>query len=178
MAIRKKKLGPFLFVLLWTLLVLYPCPTELVTSIRRLIAPPVDPQAVEKIISLLPSRKDPALVERFILQKFPYQYDWQNYNLPWYFPTAEEAMKKGTGDCKTRFIILASTFEALGISYEAFISPSHIWVYYEGKKENSIENKKAVLIRRDGEKLSLKLPEISWLENLEVFMKPSGFICL
>lgn len=169
MAFRKKQLGTFIFVLLWTLLVLYPRPAELVTSMRRLIAPPVDPRAVEKIISFLPSREDPAQVEKFILQEFPYRYDWQNYNLPWYFPTAEEAMKKGTGDCKTRFIILASTLEALGISYEAFISPSHIWVYYEGKKDSSIENKEAVLIRRDGEKLRLRLPEISWLENLEVF---------
>lgn len=170
MALRRKQLGTFIFVLLWTLLVLYPRPAELLTSMRRLLAPPVDPQAVEKIIFLLPSKEDPALVEKFILQEFPYLYDWQNFNLPWYFPTAEEAMEKGGGDCKTRFIILASTLEALGISYETFISPSHIWVYYEGKKDSGIENKEAALIRWDGEKLSLKVPEeVSWPENLEIF---------
>lgn len=169
MSPRKKHfVGPFIFVLLWTLLVLYPRPTDLAASIHRLFEPSANPLAVEKIIPLLPSKEDPALVEEFILQVFPYRYDWLNYNIPWYFPTAEEAMEKGAGDCKTRFIILASTLEALDIPYEAFISPSHIWVHYEGKKENRIENKEAVLMRQDGEKFSFELPEINWQENLKI----------
>jgi len=164
-----KRLSSLLFVLLWTLLVLYPRPADLATSICRLLIPPTDPLAAEKLIPRLPSRDDPALVEEFIMQEFPYCYDWQNYNLPWYFPTAEEAIEKGAGDCKTRFIILASTLEALDIPYEAFISPSHIWVYYQGKEENPVESRAAVLFYRDGGKLRFKLPEVNWRESLNVF---------
>ena len=164
-----KRLGPLIFAFFWTLLVLYPRPADLLTSIHRLFIPPTDPQAVEKLIPLLPSSDNPALVEDFILQEFPYRYDWLNYNRPWYFPTAAEALEKNAGDCKTRFIILASTLEALGISYETFISPYHIWVYYEGKTENSIENKEAVLLRSDGGKIRVKFPEIKWQESSKIF---------
>ncbi len=165
----KKHLGIFIFILLWTLLVLYPRPADLSASIYRLFKPPTNPQAVEKLISLLPDREDPALVEKFILQEISYRYDWLNYNLPWYFPTAKEAMEKGTGDCKTRFIILASTLEALAIPYQPYISPSHIWADYEGKKENDTENEKAILLRRDGNRLRFERPEINWRENAQLF---------
>ncbi|HHU75540.1 MAG TPA: hypothetical protein GXZ24_01390 [Firmicutes bacterium] len=172
---KKYPIRSIVFFLLWMLLVLYPCPADLATSIYRLFAIPTDPLAVEKILSLLPNREDPALVERFILQSFPYRFDWLNYNRPWYFPTAEEAMEKGAGDCKTRFIILASTLEALDIPYEFFFSPSHIWVYYEGKKESSMENRKAALVHKGGDKLYFRLPKINWQENMALICEAYWF---
>ena len=84
-------------------------------------------------------------------------------------------MEKGAGDCKTRFIILASTLEALDIPYEFFFSPSHIWVSYEGKGENPTENKEAALMHKGGEKLSLKFPEMNWQEDMTLFCEAYWF---
>jgi hypothetical protein len=127
-----------LLVIAWVLLVLYPNPANLVTSVVRLAAPTVDAAAVEPLADSLPS--DPATIEKWVLQNIPYHYDWQVYGMPWYCPTIDEVLDSGTGDCKARAIVLASILEAKGIPYQINVSPTHVWVHYDGKVDNSIEN--------------------------------------
>ncbi|MEW5922127.1 MAG: transglutaminase domain-containing protein [Bacillota bacterium] len=164
---KNRRLALF-FLLLWSFLVLYPRPTALGESLYRLIVPPVETGAVVPLISGLPSGADPAALEKYILETFPYQHDWQVYGYPWYFPTTAEAVQKGKGDCKTRFIVLASLFEALQVPYELFISPTHIWIYYVGKEETSLENLEVALFYRDDDKLTFKLPRMNWRESAAV----------
>lgn len=139
-------------------------------SIYRLLNPPVNAQTAETFIPLLADPNDPEAIEIFVLENIPYSYDWQAYDLPWYFPTVEEALKNEKGDCKTRFIVLASLFEALLIPYELYISPTHIWINYEGKMDNKIENFDSAVFYYDhiGEPV-LKIPQIDWKGSLDIF---------
>ncbi len=159
------------FALTWILLTLYPRPTMLGQSLYRVFNPPVDADAVQQLVLGLPDFDSPDQLEQHLLDQVPYQYDWQTYNLPWYFPSLEEAVLKGAGDCKTRLIILASTFEALTIPYELHTSPVHIWISYPGKIESSIENEAAAMYVLDGERVRFQLPQIDWAHGAEVFWK-------
>jgi hypothetical protein len=116
----------------------------------------VDSAAVAHLVAISPD--DPEELERFVLRNWPYQYDWQTYNAPWYFPTVTQALAKQTGDCKTRFVVLASLFEAKGIPYRQTVSLSHIWLHYEGKQESSIEQDQFAWLVRDEQGTSLRIP--------------------
>lgn len=143
--------------LLWVLFVLYPNPLQLGRSIQRILQPPVKPEMVLLLAAEAPEQ--PRAIEEYVLETFPYQYDWQTYGMPWYFPTLEETLEKGTGDCKTRFIVLASIFEARNIPYQLSFSLSHFWVNYEGKVENSWETgENAFLMREEDGSLKLQVP--------------------
>jgi transglutaminase-like putative cysteine protease len=156
-----------LLLILWVLLVLYPNPLSLATSVRRLATPRVDPAAVESLAASLPS--DPAAIEEGVLRTVPYRYDWQVYGMPWYFPTVDEVLKNGAGDCKARAIVLASVLEAKGIPYQINSSPIHVWVDYEGKAANPLENPDAGFYEVDPETgaRSLHLPSISFSEVMD-----------
>ncbi len=142
--------------LLWTLFVLYPNPVRLALSVGRIINPPLDAGAVSELARTLPA--DPAQIERHILRTFPYQYDWITYGVPWYYPSVSEALEQGTGDCKTRFVVLASIYEALDIAYSQVFSLSHYWVTYEGKRETALEAQHNAWLVRDEEGSRLQVP--------------------
>lgn len=161
---KNRRLAIF-FLIFWTYLVLYPRPAALGESLYRLLVPPVQVEAVTPLIPGLPFEANPVELERHILNLFPYHHDWQIYGYPWYFPTTAEAMQKGKGDCKTRFIVLASLFEALQVPYQLLISPTHIWISYPGKEETTLENMEAALFYRDGEETIFKLPRVDWLQS-------------
>lgn len=163
-----KRLSLF-FILVWVTFVLYPQPTALGKSIYRLFDPPVAPGSIGVMLEALPSQVEPPEIEEYILTAVPYSYDWQVYNLPWYFPTVEEALLKGTGDCKSRFIVLASVLEALGIPYELYLSPTHIWINYAGKRETGLENRDAALLYAEEGKFLVKLPRVELQASLDMF---------
>lgn len=163
MMIRKLRDTPIknkhllLVTALWILLVLYPNPLNLVQSLYRTLNPPVRPEAVQHMVAVVP--QNPADLEQYVLETYPYQYDWVTYQMPWYFPTLEEALAQGTGDCKTRFIILASLFEAMEIPYQQSFSLSHFWLSYDGKAENSWEmEQNAFLVREEDGSVRLQVP--------------------
>ena len=148
-------------VVLWVLLVLYPNPLRLAASLQRLANPRVDTKAVQTLAESLPS--EPAAIEEAVLDSVPYCYDWEVYAMPWYFPTVDEVLEKGRGDCKARAIVLASVLEAKGIPYRINSSPTHVWVDYDGKVEDELENSGAGFYKIDpqtGTK-SLHVPKIS-----------------
>ncbi len=147
---------------LWFLLVLYPNPARLVASIYRLKKPPVMPARVSEIAGQL-EYNSPSEIQYFVYSQLPYHYDWEVYNMPWYFPTLDEAIQNGKGDCKARFLLFASLMEELDIPYYKNISLTHIWVGYEGKQENTLENpnESMIVIDENGQaRLTLPRPDL------------------
>jgi hypothetical protein len=158
-----------LFLALWILLVLYPNPRLLAYSLHRLNNPPVMPLAVSDLAGQL---KDytPCEIKEFVYSEIPYRFDWEVYNMPWYFPTLEETLQNGSGDCKARYLLFASLLEELQIPYYKSISLTHIWVGYEGKPENDLENLEASLIIVDQEgKTRLSLPRADLKRSWRTF---------
>ncbi len=141
----KKNLLLLLIAAAWTLLVLYPNPVHLFTSIYRLKNPPVMPLQVSDLALELEGAA-PYEIEQFVYKRIPYQFDWEVYNMPWYFPTLEEALQKESGDCKARYLLFASLLEGLEIPYQKNISLTHIWVGYEGKTDSRLENSSESMI--------------------------------
>jgi transglutaminase-like putative cysteine protease len=161
---------PVLLVL-WVVLVLYPNPLKLPVSLHRLASPQVDPGAVESLAASLPS--EPADIEKAVLEMLPYRYDWQAYSMPWYYPTVSEALDRGQGDCKGRAIVLASVLEAKGIPYQVNSSPTHVWVDYPGKQQNSAENPDVGLygVDPDTGARSFHFPRISVVNSFRIFWR-------
>ncbi len=152
--------GPL--IALWILFVLYPNPFNIGVSVFRVFNPDIDPVAVAPITEGLPD--EPAEVEREILRRIPYRYDWQVHGMPWYFPPTARVVQAGVGDCKARAVVLASVFDRLGIPYRFNSSFVHVWVDYEGKHETAFENPDARFYQQDpetGERF-FKLPKIEW----------------
>jgi len=158
----KRHLTKFLLLAAWILFVFYPNPWNLVASVYRLKNPPVIPFQVAHIAMELEGTT-PNEIEVFVYNRVPYQFDWEVYNMPWYFPTLDEILQNESGDCKSRYLLFASLMEELNIPYQKNISLTHIWVGYEGKKESNLENVRESFITVDqyGQvRLSLPRPDI------------------
>ena len=158
-----------LILILWILFVLYPNPSKLVISVHRVFNPDINPGVVEAMLGDFPS--EPVAIEKAVLEKMPYRYDWEIHSMPWYFPTVEEAMEKEEGDCKARAIVLASILEAKNIPYRINSSPIHVWVDYEGKIETSLENPRVNFYQHDPEtgERWFQFPEIDLREAINSF---------
>ncbi len=156
------------FTLLWLFLVLYPNPYHLYESIHRTINPPINPVAVEGLLYNW-AVPDPEVIEKYVLDLITYQYDWTTYSMPWYFPTVEEVLSRGAGDCKSRMIVLASIFQTLDIPYEIRYSVNHFWVHYETRTENRLERGNVAFLASGPAGASLQMPEIDYKVTLRAF---------
>lgn len=133
----------------WLLLVCYPNPWVLVRNGLRYARFPVDPAVLAVVPFVVPA--DPVAIEAAVLENVRYEYDWRQYGVPWYVPTAAEVVTSGRGDCESRAVLLASLLAARGIPYRLQASPVHIWVDYPGKRPNRLENSAvAMMERKDG----------------------------
>lgn len=149
-------------MLAWVLVMLYPDPGVLVRSARNVIESRPDPAAAKALAASLPD--DPALIEAYVIERhLPYSFDWQAYGVPWYFPTAAEALSAGRGDCESRAIALASILAAKGIPFDLRMAFGHIWVDYPGKAATLGENAGLEIAGRREGRLFFK-----WPENLDV----------
>lgn len=156
-----------LFVIFWILFVLYPNPLNLIVSMQRVFSPDIDLDAVEPLLANLPSA--PTAIEKKVVERIPFCYDWEVHGMPWYFPTTKAVLEKGKGDCKARAIVLASIFEGKHIPYRINCSPIHVWVEYEGKTETSLENPRVKFYQQDpetGEKF-FQIPDIGLREVMD-----------
>lgn len=161
---RLRRSHKLLLILVWTLLVLYPNPSLLAVTMARSLNPPIDASAVRTISSELPD--NPAQIERQVIEKYvPYAYDWTVFSVPWYFPTPAEVLLHGQGDCEARAVVLASIFEEKQIPYDFTVSPTHIWVKYKGKVENSVESSAAAFVEHKDGVYRVKLPSEFDLES-------------
>jgi hypothetical protein len=169
----KSRIFGIIFLFLWSFSVLYPNPTKFFTTLSRLQDPPVN-YLVEELKPLLRDSygKTPKEIEKMVKEEVPYSYDWEVYNLPLYFPTVEEVMKNGTGDCKSRFLITASIFEYYQIDYSMLLSPVHVWISYEGRPETKSEKQEIVVQEVTEEGIKVKIPEkIDWEDSRKTFYK-------
>ncbi len=172
-----------IFFFTWVFYVCYPWPLDLTKSVYRFVYQQTDPSS-EKLSFFIEKHslgEDPFEIEEFVFKKISYSHDWQVYNMPWYFPTVEEVLKKEKGDCKARFILIASIFESFNIPYQLFFSPTHIWINYPGRQETRFENEEVALfftgeiesidsiifLSRDN--FGLKFPEVDWNDSREIF---------
>jgi len=165
-----------LILILWILFVLYPNPLNLIISIQRVLNFDADPGAVEFMLNDLPS--DPVDIEKAVLARISYHYDWELYGMPWYFPTVEEVLERGAGDCEARALVLASVLEAENISYQVHASPIHIWVEYENKQETSIENAQVEYYQYDpqtGER-RFQIPHIALNKVMDSFWQDFWYL--
>ncbi len=121
----------------WVLVMLYPDPGVLVRSVRNISGAHADPAAAAELAAKLPD--DPRLIEAHVLGT-AYGYDWQTFGVPWYFPTAAEAIQAEQGDCESRALALASLLTAKDIPNELRVAINHIWVDYPGKQPTLLEN--------------------------------------
>ena len=64
-----------LLLILWVLFVLYPNPLKLIISIQRVFSPDIDAGAVASIMNDFSS--EPVAIERAVLEKITYRYDWK-----------------------------------------------------------------------------------------------------
>jgi hypothetical protein len=142
-------------VLAWVLVALYPDPGMLVRAVINISEARADPAAAASRAAALPG--DPQQVEAAVLAT-PYAYDWQTWGVPWYFPSADEALRAPQGDCESRALVLASLLTAKGIPNELRVALNHIWVEYPGKRATLLENSAIEIAgHRDG-RFFLKLP--------------------
>lgn len=142
----------------WVAVVLYPDPGVFVRSLRNSLQLRVDPSAAAELAARLPD--DPRLVEAYVLERqVPYAYDWQSAGVPWYFPSATEALAARRGDCESRAMVLASVLTAKGIPNELRMSIGHIWVDYPGKRINASENAGLEIAGRREGRPFLRLPQ-------------------
>ena len=161
----------------WVLVVLYPDPTVLVRSVRNTVAPRPDPVAARVIAARLPN--DPRVIEAYVLERqVPYAYDWRSAGVPWYFPTAAEALSAGRGDCESRALALASILTAKGIPNSLRVSFDHIWVDYPGKQANALENAGLVLAGTRNGRFFIHWPKDFHLgqevdDNVAIFWTPA-----
>ncbi len=174
-----------LFLALWILLVSYPNPVNLVISIHRFLNPAVDPGAVEFMLDTFPDNA--ADIEKVVLARIPYGLDWELYGMPWYFPTVEEVLERGRGDCKARALVVVSVLQAKGIPSQVTSSPMHVWADYEGKPGSAIENAQVTFYQHDPETGTrwFRVPEIdlsqimgSWRQQLWTPMPTSRRVLL
>lgn len=155
---RRNALKTIIMLLIWTFFVCYPNPYIFIRNFIRYVRFPVDPSIIEFINEDIPD--DPSKIEIFVRKLIKYEYDWKNYGVPWYVPSAIDAVERQKGDCESRAIVFASILKAKDIPYSLKASLVHIWVEYEGKKPSKIENDEVAFIGKVDNKYRLKLPDL------------------
>jgi transglutaminase-like putative cysteine protease len=156
-------------LLLWTIVVLYPNPYLLYISAQRAWSPPVDPQAVRALAATLPNNG--RAIEAAVMHKIvPYAVPWDTYGVPWYFPTADEVLAAGQGDCEAQAVVLASLLRAKGIPARFVGSIDHLWVDYPGKHATAYENTTvAIAAQRPDGSYHFKWPRLqNWRTSWEI----------
>jgi hypothetical protein len=137
--------------------VLYPDPTRLLVSIKRLVHFPVDAAAVQPIARTLPN--DYKAVEDYALATVPWENAWKVYGMPWYFPTVQEVMADKAGDCQGQALLIASILQAKGMPYTINYSFDHVWIDYPGKTVTALEDPATSFVSNKGKGWLASLPD-------------------
>ncbi len=127
-----------------TFLVLYPDPRLFIRTIRheRMIDELSDPSCpslvpvLEEFEGFLAESGAAEIsreqllteVERFVLRRVPYAFDWEVWGVVDYLPTLPELLAKGREDCDGRAVLAAAILRARGIDAHLVGDPRHLWV--------------------------------------------------
>ena len=152
-----RRLLTLLVIVAWVGLCLYPDPRPLLSSLVRLVRPPIEAAAAAGLAQDLPS--DPAAIEAFVEGYAPYKTAWALYGLPWYFPTVAEVVADRGGDCQARAILTASIFQAKGLPYTFHYSFDHVWVDWPGKQVTQLDDPATAFVSDSGKGWLAGLPD-------------------
>lgn len=67
-------------------------------------------------------------VERVVLERVPYAWDWDIWGAVDYWPTVAEVFQKGREDCDGRAVVAASLLRRMGIDARLVSDFLHVWV--------------------------------------------------
>ncbi len=151
---------------LTVLIVCFPYPSRFVSHVRHwsdpnaLIEP--DAPAIQPFVDELrpmladdpPPREALKRVERYVLEKIPYAWDWVTWGTADYLPTVTEAVEMGREDCDGRAVVAASVLQSLGFNAQIVTDLSHVWVKTDqgelmgpGKKKAIVATEKGLRVR-------------------------------
>jgi hypothetical protein len=134
------KWGVFALV---TLAVCFPYPRLLARHVRHWRDPnaliqPDAPELAPMLADLrnqLPSDAPPPMalmhVQRFVLDRVKYEWDWNTWGLADYLPTVSEVVATGKEDCDGRAVVAASLLKGLGYDAKLVTDFAHVWVRTE-----------------------------------------------
>jgi hypothetical protein len=144
------RVGLLLTTLAGLAVLAYPRPRLLARTLRHAWRPDIDAAAVDELAAGLSD--DPDAIRAEVLSAIvPHERDWAVFGVPYYFPTLQEALENGRGDCKSQVLVLASLLSAKGIPYRLLASLDHVWAEYSGKTPTAMEDPAvAVAEYRDG----------------------------
>jgi len=133
----------WLIVIVTVFLVQFPYPSLLIQHINRWRNPNdlIEPNApaLEPWVAALTQKMEAAkspqqalrLVEFYVYENLPYEWDWNNWIIADYLPTVEEALAKKSEDCDGRAVVAASLLARFGYSPEIVTDFAHVWVRTE-----------------------------------------------
>ena len=123
------------------LFALYPNPMLLIRQIAHLLdtesliepglpaMPQINGEIDQLIVTNTPVLTEFKAVERYVLRRIAYQYDWHGWwNLD-YWPTAAEVWERKREDCDGRAVLAASILRARGHAEARLVANlQHVWV--------------------------------------------------
>ncbi|MCO6436269.1 MAG: transglutaminase domain-containing protein [Phycisphaerae bacterium] len=146
-------------------LVCFPYPDQFVRHAARWRSPQalVEPDnpglepLVEELRPRLENVTDPhqvlGVVERFVYEKVPYDWDWNTWGAADYIPTVTEILAKGREDCDGRAVLAASLLARLGYDAQIVTDFTHVWVKTPQGETMGPGKRKAVVATPEGIKL-------------------------
>ncbi len=69
-----------------------------------------------------------ALVQKVVLQRVPYSFDWETWGVAEYLPTVDDVLRAGREDCDGRAIVAASVLRRMGYDATLVTDLLHMWV--------------------------------------------------
>ncbi len=98
-----------------------------------------------QIGSDLPPAEALKTVERFVLERLPYAWDWETWGTADYMPTVTEALEMGREDCDGRAVVAASLLKNLGFDARIVTDFAHVWVQTDKGDTMSPGRSKAIV---------------------------------
>ena len=150
-----------LFIIL-VLIVLFPRLDLFPKHVRRYVDPNtlINPHSTElsKIIKEFEVMRDPSWsrsqlmdnIEKFVIHKIRYAWDWELWGNADYFPTVEEIIREGKEDCDGRAILAASILRRYGFDSILVTDLQHLWVKTDIGETMGPGKKKAVQYTEEG----------------------------
>ena len=122
-----------------------------------------DAPALQPLVAAVRLQVDPDLppaealkkVERFVLERLPYAWDWETWGTADYMPTVSEALEMGREDCDGRAVVAASLLQNLGFDAQIVTDFAHVWVQTDKGDTMSPGKRKVIVGTGDGFELDL-----------------------
>jgi len=149
-----------------TFAVCFPSPSILVRHIQhwrnpnKLIEPnapslaPMKTALESKLVGVTSDQQKLQAVESLVLEKVPYDWDWNTWGTADYIPTVAEAMEMGREDCDGRAVVAASLLKHLGFDATIVTDFAHVWVKTEAGEVMGPGNQKAIEATDGGLKIN------------------------